>query len=59
MLGLLMSLYFARVQICVQVVEYDWHMPIVDCCIEYMARYNAVLGSGQFGPRNLNRMWRK
>jgi hypothetical protein len=56
MLGLLMSLYFVRVQICVQVVEYDWHMRIVDCCIEYMARYNAVSGSSQFGPRNLNRM---
>ena len=52
MLGLLMSLHFVMVQICVHVVEYDWHMPTVDCCIEYIARYNAVKGDGQFVPRN-------
>jgi len=46
-----MSLYFVGFRICVHVVEYDWHMAIVDCCIEYIAqgRSNVVLRCGQFG----------
>jgi len=58
MLGLLMSLYFVRVQICVHVVEYDWHMPTVDCCIEYIAMYNAVKGAASLAHVT-NHMWRK
>jgi hypothetical protein len=28
-----MSLYFVGVRICVHVVEYDWHVPVVDFCM--------------------------
>jgi hypothetical protein len=53
-----MSLYFVRVRICVHVVKYDWYMPIVDCCIEYIvhARNNVVLRCGQFGQLSLARV---
>jgi len=46
-----MSLYFAGFRICVRVIQYDWHMAIVDCCIEYIVqgRSNIVLRCGQFG----------
>ena len=54
-----MSLYFVGVRICVRVVEYDWHMPIVNCCIEYIvhARNNVVLMCGQFGQLSLARLF--
>ena len=53
-----MSLYSVGVPICVLVVEYDRHMPIVDCCIEYIvhARSNVVLRCGQFGQLFLARL---
>jgi hypothetical protein len=51
-----MSLYFVCIYINVRVVKYDWHLPIVDCCIGCIvhARYNVLSGSYQFGPRNLD-----
>jgi len=56
-----MSLYFARVQIHVRVVEYDLHTLIVDCCTEYIinVRNTVVSDFGQFGPSNLDGIWRK
>ena len=53
-----MSLYSVGVPICVLVVEYDRHMPIVDCYIEYIvhARSNVVLRCGQFGQLSLARL---
>jgi hypothetical protein len=53
-----MSLYFIGFRICVCVVEYDWHMSIVDCCIEYIvhARNKVVLKCGQFGQLYLARV---
>jgi hypothetical protein len=53
-----MSLYFAGFRICVHVLEYDWHMAIVDCCIEYtvQARINVVLRCGQFCQLSLARV---
>jgi hypothetical protein len=53
-----MSLHFVGLRICVRVVEYDWHMAIVDCCIEYIvhARNNVVLRCGQFGQLSLARV---
>jgi hypothetical protein len=53
-----MSLYFVAVRMCVRDVECDWHMAIVDCCIEYIvhARNNVVLSCGQFGHLSLARV---
>jgi hypothetical protein len=51
---------FCRVHICERVGKCDWHMPILDCCIEYIvyARYNVFFRTVQFGLLNLNDMWR-
>jgi len=51
-----MSLYFVGVRICVRVVEYEWYMPIVDCCIEHTARNDVVLRCGRFGQLSLARV---
>jgi len=58
MFGLLILLVCTGPNLC-DVIEYDWHIPTVECCIEYIARCKAVSGSGHFGLRNVNRMWRK
>ena len=52
------SAYFVWIHIHVRVVKYDWHMPIVNCCIEYIVcvQNSVISGSGQ---HNLNCMWRK
>jgi len=53
-----MSLYLVGVHICVHVVGYDWYVPIVNWCIEYIvhARNNVVLRCGQFGQLSLARV---
>ena len=52
------SVCFVWIQIRMHVVKYDWHMPIVNCFIEYIVyvQNSVVSGSGQ---HNLNCFWRK
>jgi hypothetical protein len=52
----MMPLYFEWIHVRVRVVEYDWHMLIVDYCIECIvyARNTVVSGASQFGPCIIN-----